>query len=88
MTHHLTSNPFSGGSATRTTLRLVAEAVVFLLWIATAVLMLRPKGGCGARDIAKGLDVCEGKGKDHFRLHSDQPLARWDIGIAFDFVEM
>jgi len=68
----------------------VAEAVVFLLWIATAVLMLRPKGGCDARVTGKGADVCErgGKGKESIRLYSDQPLARWDIGIAFDFIEM
>lgn len=48
--------------------------------------MLRPKGGCiEVKD--KGLDVCEGKG-EVVRPHSDQPLARWDIGIAFNFVEL
>lgn len=87
VTHHLKSNPFSGGSRTRTILRLVAEAIVFLLWVATATLMLRPKGGCiEIKD--KGLDVCQGKGKDNFHPYSDQPLARWDIGVAFDFVEI
>jgi len=88
VTHHLKSNPFSGGSLTRTTLRLVAEAIVFLLWIATATLMLRPKGGCAERGIGEGLDDCVDKGNKNFHHYSDQPLARWDIGIAFDFVEM
>lgn len=72
----------------RTTLRLVTEAVVFLLWVATAVLMLRPKGGCDVRATVDKVDKCGVKGTDRVYFHSDQPLARWDIGIGFDFVEM
>lgn len=99
VTHHMKSNPFSGGSATRTMMRLAAEALVFLLWIATAVLMLRPKGGCPEENkrtepfpvhIPKnddGLNVCatsENTGK----LWTDQPRNEWNIAIAFDFVEI
>ena len=79
-------------------IRLAAEAVVFLLWIATAVLMLRPKGGCPEADktttfpvhIPKtddGLNVCA-TSKNSARLWTDQPRTEWDIAVAFDFVEM
>ena len=99
ITNHMKSNPFSGGSATRTVIRLGAEALVFLLWIATAVLMLRPKGGCPEADhrsseypvhIPKnddGLNVCE-TGPTSGHLWSDQPRTEWNIAVAFDFVEM
>ena len=92
------SNPFSGGTATRTMIRLAAEALVFLLWIATAVLMLRPKGGCPEENktdnypvhIPKdddGLNMCA-TGEHTGRLWTDQPRTEWNIAIAFDFVEM
>ena len=99
ITTHLKSDPFSGGSATRTVIRMAAEALVFLLWIATAVLMLRPKGGCPEEDhrssdypvhIPKnddGLNVCA-TGPDSGHLWSDQPRTEWNIAVAFDFVEM
>ncbi|KAI4132418.1 MAG: hypothetical protein LQ341_006278, partial [Variospora aurantia] len=44
-THHR-SNPFSGGTTIITIARIVAEVLVFLLWVASAALMLRPRGGC------------------------------------------
>lgn len=75
---------------------MAAEAVVFLLWIATAVLMLRPKGGCPDRasgypvHIPKnedGLNVCA-TGEHSGHLWSDQPRTEWNIAVAFDFVEM
>lgn len=47
--------------------------------------MLRPKGGCPED---KGIEFCRwGDGdKDWARL--DRPLTRWNIGVAFAFVEM
>lgn len=98
ITTHMKSNPFSGGSATRTAIRMAAEALVFLLWIATAVLMLRPKGGCPEEDNrssdypvhipnADGVNVCA-TGENSFYLWSDQPRTEWNIAVAFDFVEM
>ena len=98
ITHHMKSNPFSGGSATRTIVRLAAEALVFLLWIATAVLMLRPKGGCPEADQTTGYPVHDPKDADgqnvcltseHTgKLWTDQPRTEWNIAVAFDFVEM
>lgn len=97
ITQHMKSNPFPGGSATRTIIRLAAEALVFLLWIATAVLMLRPKGGCP--EVGKvrgypvhipndnGFNMCR-TGDDSGKLWTDQPRTEWNIAVAFDFVEM
>ena len=51
-------------------------------------LMLRSKGGCDEEYTEKGLDACKTGNSDHWYYKSDQPLARWDIGIAFDFIEM
>lgn len=100
VTHHMNKNPFSGGSTTRTILRLAIEALVFLLWIATAVLMLRPKGGCPERDQATGypvhdthdeeghkINVCATSETTYFQW-TDQPRTEWNIAVAFDFVEM
>ena len=77
---------------------MAAEALVFLLWIATAALMLRPKGGCPEADKAHGypvhipknddgLNVCE-TGEHSGKLWTDQPRTEWNIAVAFDFVEM
>lgn len=102
VTHHLNSNPFSGGSATRTIIRLAAEALVFLLWIATAVLMLRPKGGCPERDqtgpsgypvhdvtneAGQKVNVCATSEKTFFQW-TNQPRTEWNVAVAFDFVEI
>ena len=97
ITHHLKSNPFSGGSVTRTIIRLTTEALVFLLWIATAVLMLRPKGGCPEPDQANGsypyhdtkdnLNVCATSETTGYEW-TNQPRTEWNIAIAFDFIEM
>ena len=98
ITHHMKSNPFSGGSATQTAIRLGAEALVFLLWIATAVLMLRPKGGCPEENNRSstfpvhipndnGVNWCA-TGETSGHLWSDQPRTEWNIAVAFDFVEM
>lgn len=103
ITQHMKSNPFSGGSAIRTILRLVVEALVFLLWIATAVLMLRPKGGCpepGQPTGSSGYPVHDTKDLDGNKINvcatsehssfqwTDQPRTEWNIAVAFDFVEM
>lgn len=81
-------------------LRLAAEAVVFLLWIATAVLMLRPKGGCPEPDKTTGypvhdvqnadgqkVNICATSEKSFFQW-TDQPRTEWNVAVAFDFVEM
>ena len=78
-------------------IRLAAEALVFLLWIATAVLMLRHKGGCPDENTTdhfpvhvpndNGHNVCltsEKSGKPW----TDQPRTEWNVAVAFDFVEM
>ena len=97
-TYHMNSNPFSGGSLKRTMIRLAAEALVFLLWIATAVLMLRHKGGCPDENTTDhypvhipknddGLNVCA-TSEHTGRLWTDQPRTEWNVAVAFDFVEM
>lgn len=79
-------------------MRLAAEALVFLLWIATAVLMLRPKGGCPDEKTpdhypvhipkdGDGLNVCATSDRT-FHLWTDQPRTEWNVAVAFDFVEM
>ena len=64
------------------------EVIVLFMWIGTVGLMLRNKAGCEDRGITRGLDYCIYQDSSKDKPHSDQPLARWDIGIAFDFVEM
>ncbi|KAL8840800.1 MAG: hypothetical protein Q9176_003647 [Flavoplaca citrina] len=91
-THHR-SNPFSGGSATYTIARLAAEVLVFLLWVASAALMLRPREGCDFKEAApegsyKGQDICFRTGDDDFAiLFDDQPITTWYIAIAASLVE-
>ncbi|KAL8805770.1 MAG: hypothetical protein Q9223_003835 [Gallowayella weberi] len=94
-THHR-SNPFSGGSNLYTIARLVAEILVFLLWVASAALMLRPRGGCenkGAIEKGKGYQF-EGQqacyrtdNGDYMRLYSDQPIKTWIVAIALALIE-
>lgn len=70
----------------RSALRLLAEAVIFLLWIASATLLLRHPYGCTLLD---GYCVhVSGGGKGTGILLHHQPLAQWDAAIAFSFVEM
>ena len=81
-------------------IRLAAEALIFLLWIATAVLMLRPKGGCPEPNQTKGYPVHDTKDLDGKKVNicatseytsfqwTDQPRTEWNIAVAFDFVEM
>ncbi|KAL8879936.1 MAG: hypothetical protein Q9192_008129, partial [Flavoplaca navasiana] len=91
-THHR-SKPFSGGSATYTIARLAAEVLVFLLWVASAALMLRPREGCDFKEAApegsyKGQDFCLRRGDDDFAiLFDDQPITTWYIAIAASLVE-
>lgn len=78
-------------------IRLAAEALVFLLWIATAVLMLRHKGGCPDKNTTdhfpvhdpddNGHNVCATSEKS-VKLWTDQPRTEWNVAVAFDFVEM
>ncbi|KAL8751167.1 MAG: hypothetical protein Q9199_006609 [Rusavskia elegans] len=91
-THHR-SNPFSGGSTTYTIARLVAEILVFLLWVASAALMLRKHEGCDYKNPAeqgayKGKQICYRKGDDKYaRLYDDQPIVTWTVAIAVSLVE-
>ncbi|KAL8639663.1 MAG: hypothetical protein Q9226_008846 [Calogaya cf. arnoldii] len=87
------SNPFSGGSATYTITRLAAEILVFLLWVASAALMLRPREGCEIKGPVpdgeyKGQQVCGRMGDTKYaRLFNDQPIVTWYIAIAVSLIE-
>ncbi|MCJ1278241.1 hypothetical protein MMC21_006056 [Puttea exsequens] len=76
-------NPFSGGTRTRTVMLLAGEIVVFLLWVASAVLMLRSKGGCADWVTMEGTAYCPDKKK-----RDDVPNIQWFISVAFAFVEI
>ena len=87
---HMKSNPFSGGSRTRTIIRLVAEIIVCLLWIATVAELLRKRDGCGARgkiDRNMCFKNAEAPGTSG-HPYQDHPEITWDVSIAFSFVEM
>lgn len=83
------NNPFAGHGKAFTFARLGVEALVFLLWIASATLMLRPKSGCHPRNPPGNPDACfNGNHDSHPKKWADQPLITWDIAIGFSFVEM
>ena len=81
-------------------IRLAAEALVFLLWIATAVLMLRHKGGCPEPDQTTGYPMHDTKNEAGQKVNicatsettsyqwTDQPRTEWNVAVAFDFIEM
>ncbi|KAL8954659.1 MAG: hypothetical protein Q9193_007151 [Seirophora villosa] len=83
------SNPFSGGSATITIARLAAEVVVFLLWVASAALMLRPRGGCENKH--KRIDgntvFCWNDAWEDGKRYDNQPIRTWDTAIAISLIE-
>ncbi|KAL9598678.1 MAG: hypothetical protein Q9219_004347 [cf. Caloplaca sp. 3 TL-2023] len=91
---HHRSNPFSGGTTTITLARLAAELVLFLLWVASAALMLRPRGGCeqkhrateGTPEQLKTMYCWNDAWKDGKR-YDDQPIKTWDTGIAVALLE-
>ncbi|KAL8921345.1 MAG: hypothetical protein Q9172_004073 [Xanthocarpia lactea] len=97
-THHR-SNPFSGGSTKYTIARLAAEVLVFLLWVASAALMLRPRGGCqwkdavptGRGNIFEGQQACwkyqEGREGEFIHLYDDQPIVTWTVAIVLSLIE-
>ena len=76
---HHRGNPFAGGSKLATLARFFAEIITALLWVATATLMLRHKGGCENR-VA---EYCR-DGKKWV----DRPLVTWTVAIAFSFIQM
>lgn len=82
------SSPFTGHGKTFTFVRLGVEALVFLLWIATAALMLRGKGGCRYSRTDNGLDWCWDKEGDTGIRTTERPLVSWNVAVAFTFVEM
>ncbi|KAL8746547.1 MAG: hypothetical protein Q9184_007730, partial [Pyrenodesmia sp. 2 TL-2023] len=90
-THHR-SNPFSGGTATITIARIAAEVLVFLLWVASAALMLRPRGGCEQKhpptigDDTKSQYCWNDAWKDG-KKYDDQPIVTWNIAIAISLIE-
>ncbi|KAL9587203.1 MAG: hypothetical protein Q9203_003590 [Teloschistes exilis] len=95
-THHR-SNPFSGGSAIYTIARLLAETVVFLLWVAAAGVMIRDvkhPSGCEifgpSREDMKGPTYCwrdPVKSEKNPRRYDSRPLKTWDTAIAAALVE-
>lgn len=78
---HHRGNPFAGGSKLATLARVIAEIITALLWVATATLMLRHKGGCDVKTV-DGIYCPDGK------KWVDRPLVTWTVAIAFSFVEM
>lgn len=82
------SNPFTGHGKTFTFVRLGVEVLVILLWIATASLMLRGKGGCRHVQNNNGLDWCFDKEDDTGIRLTERPLVSWNVAVALAFVEM
>lgn len=78
---HHRGNPFAGGSKLATLARVFAEIITHLLWVATATLMLRHKGGCEHRSVDRV--YCR-----HNIRWVDRPLVTWTVAIAFSFIEM
>ncbi|KAI4251214.1 MAG: hypothetical protein LQ352_004986, partial [Teloschistes flavicans] len=95
-THHR-SNPFSGGSAMYTIARILAEVVVFLLWIAAVGVMIRDlkhPSGCQnflpSDDDPKGPKYCwrhPDKSERNPRRYDSRPLKTWDTAIAASILE-
>ncbi|KAL8943721.1 MAG: hypothetical protein Q9211_000892 [Gyalolechia sp. 1 TL-2023] len=89
---HYRSNPFSGGTATITIARVTAEVAVFLLWVASAALMIRPRGGCEQKHppISGGdtkAQYCWNDDWKDGKKYDDQPIATWNTGIAISLLE-
>lgn len=78
---HHRKNPFAGGSKLATLTRVFAEIITALLWVATATLMLRHKGGCEHRSLNG--EFCRNNIK-----WVDRPLVTWTVAIAFSFIQM
>ena len=87
ITHHLKTNPFAGVSTARMVMRLVFEVVLFLLWIASATLLLRYPKNCDTQADGKCFKPVTGITTD-FKDLGDQPVAPWDAAIALSFAEM
>ncbi|KAL8832810.1 MAG: hypothetical protein Q9170_004732 [Blastenia crenularia] len=86
------SNPFSGGTLTITIARIAAEVLVFFLWVASAALMLRPRGGCeNKHKPTEGTDLnsqyCWNDAWKNGKKYDDQPIKTWDVGIAVALIE-
>ena len=89
------NNPFAGHGKAYTIGRLVLEILTFLLWVGSAVLALRPHGGCDfpkhrGTNTANGQDTCwkhEKGGKPNWK-YTSQPIISWDIAIACSLVEV
>ena len=92
--HFRGNDPFKARGTMYTIARLVLEVILFLLWIGSAVLALRPHGGCDIKHrgpSATGEDRCwkdPSKEDTQSWKYTNQPLITWDIAIAFSFVEM
>lgn len=84
---HHRSNPFSGGTATITIARLAVEVVVFLLWVATAALMLRPRGGCENKHKPTETVFCWNDAWADPKRYDNQPIRTWDTAIGISLIE-
>ncbi|KAI4085772.1 MAG: hypothetical protein LQ344_008145, partial [Seirophora lacunosa] len=91
---HHRSNPFLGGTATITIARLAVEIVVFLLWVASAALMLRPRGGCENKHKptegtpeALNTVFCWNDAWADPKRYDNQPIRTWDTAIGISLIE-
>ncbi|KAL8711466.1 MAG: hypothetical protein Q9220_004124 [cf. Caloplaca sp. 1 TL-2023] len=92
---HHRSNPFSGGSTIYSIARLANEVVVLLLWVASAALMLRPRGECYSKGPLqegrwKGVTACANNDREGnvWKWRYDwQPIKTWDTAIAVSLIE-
>ena len=62
---------------------LGSEIIIFLLWVATVVLMLRNKGGCKVWAVVDGTEYCPDEKK-----RDDVPNVQWSTCTGFAFAEM
>lgn len=77
---HHRGNPFAGGSKLATLAKFFVDIITALLWVATATLMLRHKGGCEHR--------IDGVYCPRNKKWVDRPLVTWTVAIAFSFIQM
>ena len=86
ITYYRNSSPLSG-STVKTFVRVSIEIVFFLMYVAVAGLMLRPKTGC-VPDL-KVANQCDSPDDNTTHWpHDAAPTTEWAVGVAFSIAEM